>query len=104
MKANPIKRTIIGIAVVEDDPIRLVALHFILDVEPGFHLIVTSIPTIEGNGKVAIVILRHSGAMFLETIARWRGTRPDLKNRDRRRRGRPNHSECRRRWSEGLWG
>ena len=79
MKAKPMTKLTIGIAVIEDDPIRLVGLRSILAVEPGFHLIVTSIPLIETNRRVAIAILRHSGTMFLETIARWRGIRPDLK-------------------------
>ncbi len=79
MKAKPIKQPIIGIAVVEDDPIRLVGLRSILDVEPGFHLIATSIPLIETNRKVDIVMLGHSGTMFLDTIAKWRVVRPDLK-------------------------
>jgi DNA-binding NarL/FixJ family response regulator len=79
MKSKPITQPTIGIAVVEDDPIRLVGLRSILDVEPSFRLIATSIPLIETNRKVDIVMLRHSGTMFLETIATWRVVRPDLK-------------------------
>jgi len=79
MKAKPIRQPIIGIAVIEDDPIRLVGLHSILDVEPSFHLIATSIPLIEANRKVDIAMLCHSGTMFLDTIAKWRVIRPDLK-------------------------
>jgi DNA-binding NarL/FixJ family response regulator len=79
MKAKPITQPTIGIAVIEDDPIRLVGLRSILDVEPSFHLIATSIPLIETNRRVDIVMLRHSGTMFLETIAKWRVVRPDLK-------------------------
>ena len=78
MKTKPITHPIIGIAVIEDDPIRLVGLRSILDVVPNFHLIATSIPLIATNRKVDIVMLRHSGTMFLETIADWRVIRPDL--------------------------
>lgn len=79
MKAKPTSQPIIGIAVIEDDPIRLVGLRSILDVVPSFHLIATSIPLIETNRKVDIVMLCHSGTMFLDMIAKWRAIRPDLK-------------------------
>jgi DNA-binding NarL/FixJ family response regulator len=79
MKAKPIKQPIIGIAVIEEDPIRLVGLRSILDVEPGFRMIATSIPLIETNREVEIVMRGHSGTTFLDTIANWRVVRPDLK-------------------------
>ncbi len=79
MMAKPTPQPIIGIAVIEDDPIRLVGLRSILDAVPSFQLIATSILLIETNRKVDIVMLRHSEPMFLETIAKWRVVRPDLK-------------------------
>jgi DNA-binding NarL/FixJ family response regulator len=79
MKTKPITHPIIGIEVFEDDSIRLDGLRSILDVEPSFHLIATSIPRIETVRKVDVVMLRNSGIMFLEIIAKWRVVRPDLK-------------------------
>jgi DNA-binding NarL/FixJ family response regulator len=79
MKPKPTSQAIIGIAVVEDDPIRLMGLRSILGLVPSFRLITTSVSLIATNRKVNIVILRHSRNMFLETIAKWRVIRPDLK-------------------------
>jgi DNA-binding NarL/FixJ family response regulator len=81
MKTNPIAPPVIriGIAVIEDDPIRLAGLHSILGVMPNFHLIATSMSLIAANRRADIVILRNSGIMCLETIAKWRVVRPDLK-------------------------
>jgi DNA-binding NarL/FixJ family response regulator len=79
MKAKLIAQPIIGVAVIDDDPIRLAGLRSILQVEPSFCLIDTSITLIAANRKASIVMLRHSGAMFLDTIAEWRVLRPDLK-------------------------
>jgi DNA-binding NarL/FixJ family response regulator len=79
MKVKSIAQPIIRIAVIEDDPIRFVGLRAILDAVPSFHLIATSISQVAANRKVDVVMLRHSGAMFLETITNWRASRPDLK-------------------------
>jgi DNA-binding NarL/FixJ family response regulator len=79
MKPKPLTQPIIGVAVIEDDPLRLAGLRSILQVDPSFCLIATSISLIAENRNVCIVMLRHSGAMFLDTIAEWRVLRPDLK-------------------------
>jgi DNA-binding NarL/FixJ family response regulator len=79
MKARPITQPIISVAVIEDDPIRLVGLLSILDTDPSFHLIATSSSLIATGPRVDIVMLRNSGIKFPETIAKWRSVRPDLK-------------------------
>jgi len=79
MKTSPIAQPVIGIAVIEDDPIRLVGLRSILDAVPSFRLIATSVSLIATDLSVDVVLLRNSGIMFLETIAKWRVLRPDLK-------------------------
>ena len=84
MKTKPIAQPVvpvisIGIAVIEDDPIRLVGLRSILDAVPSFRLIATSVSRIATDPRVDVVLLRNSGIMFLDTIAKWRVLRPDLK-------------------------
>jgi DNA-binding NarL/FixJ family response regulator len=79
VKTNPIARRVIGIAIIEDDPIRLVGLRSILDAIPSFRLIATSVSLIATDPRVDVVLLRNSGIMFLENIAEWRVLRPDLK-------------------------
>jgi DNA-binding NarL/FixJ family response regulator len=80
MKVQTITRPSIGIAVVEDDPIRLIGLRSALDqdVVSRLHLIATSISAIAAERSVDIVILRSSEPNFTETIATLRGVRPDL--------------------------
>ena len=79
MKARPITQPIIGVAVIEDDPILLVGLLSILDTDASFHLIATSSSLIATGPRVDVVMLRHSGIKLPETIAKWRSVRPDLK-------------------------
>lgn len=79
MKASRITQPIIGVAVIEDDPIRLVGLLSILEAVPSFHLIATSISLIATDSRVDVVMLRKSGIKFSETVAKWRVVRPDLK-------------------------
>src|SRR5450755_3803793 len=79
MKARAITQPIIGVAVIEDDPIRLVRLLSLLDAVPSFHLIATSISLISADPRVDVVMLRNSGIKFPEIVAKWRVVRPDLK-------------------------
>jgi DNA-binding NarL/FixJ family response regulator len=77
MKVKPIAQPIICVAVIENDPIRLVGLRSILDAVSGFHLTtVSDIATVQG---VDVVILRNSGLKHLEAIATLRIVRPDLR-------------------------
>jgi DNA-binding NarL/FixJ family response regulator len=77
MKVKPTTQPIIGIAVIEDDPIRLVGLRSILDLVPSFHLFATSISDMAMVQRVDIVILRSSRNKFLQTLATLRVFRPD---------------------------
>jgi DNA-binding NarL/FixJ family response regulator len=78
-KAKLIAQPIIGVAVIDDDPLRMAGLRSILQVDPSFCLIATSISLIAANRNVCIVMLRRSGGLFLDTIAEWRVLRPDIK-------------------------
>jgi DNA-binding NarL/FixJ family response regulator len=78
MKAKPTTQAIVGVAVIEGDPIRLVGLRSILDVEPGLHLTATSVSDLATDQEIDVVILRNSGINVLETIDMLRGIRPDL--------------------------
>jgi hypothetical protein len=60
MNAKPTTQPIICVAVIEDDPIRLVGLRSILDVVPGFHLTTASISDIATIQGVDVVIVRNS--------------------------------------------
>jgi DNA-binding NarL/FixJ family response regulator len=77
MKVKPTTQPILGIAVIEDDPIRFVGLRSILDLAPSFHLFATSISDMAMVQSVDIVILRSSRIKFLETLATLRVFRPD---------------------------
>jgi DNA-binding NarL/FixJ family response regulator len=79
MKAEPIAQPIICIAVIEDDPIRLVGLRSILDGVPGFHLTSASVSDIASVEGADVVILRNSGLKPIEAIATVRIARPDLR-------------------------
>jgi DNA-binding NarL/FixJ family response regulator len=78
-KAKPNAKPMIGIALVEDDPIRLVGMRSILNAVSSFRLISTSISLIATDPRVDVVLLRNSGIMFLEIVAAWRAVRPNLK-------------------------
>jgi len=79
MKATPTTQPIICVAVIEDDPIRLVGLRSILDVVSGFHLTTASASDIATIQGVDVVIVRNSGMKCLEAIATLRVVRPDLR-------------------------
>jgi len=72
-------KPIIRIAVIEDDPIRLVGLRSILDVVSGFHVTATSVSDIAAGQRIEVVILRNSGMKCLQAIATLRVVRPDVK-------------------------
>jgi len=78
MKVHTITQPSIGIAVIENDPIRLVGLRSILDVISRLHLIATSISGIASDRSVGVVILRSSEPNLIEHIATLRDARPDL--------------------------
>jgi DNA-binding NarL/FixJ family response regulator len=79
-KQVTIKRSIIHIGVLEDDPLRLVGFQSILDRVPDFHMIGISVAEIVANQNVQLALLgNHSGMRFLETMSTLRGIRPDLR-------------------------
>jgi DNA-binding NarL/FixJ family response regulator len=79
MNAKPTTQPIICIAVIEDDPIRLVGLRSILDGVSRFHLTTASVSDITTVQSVDVVILRNSGPKCLEAIATLRIVRSDLR-------------------------
>jgi len=79
MKAKPTAQPMICVAVIEDDPIRLIGLRSILGVGSGFHLTIASIFDIATVQGLDVVIVRNSGMQCLETIATLRVVRPDLR-------------------------
>jgi DNA-binding NarL/FixJ family response regulator len=79
MKTKPSTQPIICVAVIEDDPIRLVGLRSILGVVSGFHLTTASVSDIATIPGLDVVIVRNSGMKCLETVARLRVVRPDLR-------------------------
>ena len=79
IKSKPSKQPIICIAVIEDDPIRLVGLRSILEIASGFHLTTASVSAIATIQGVDVVILRNSGMKCLEAVATLRVVRPDLR-------------------------
>jgi DNA-binding NarL/FixJ family response regulator len=79
MKTKPVAQPIICVAVIEDDPIRLVGLRSILNVVSGFHVTGASLSDITTVQGVDVVLLRNSGLKYLEAIAMLRIARPDLK-------------------------
>jgi DNA-binding NarL/FixJ family response regulator len=79
MTSKPTKQPIICIAVIEDDPIRLVGLRSLLEMASGFHLTTASISDIATVQGVDVVILRNSGMKCLEAVATLRIVRPDLR-------------------------
>jgi DNA-binding NarL/FixJ family response regulator len=79
MKAKPTTDPIICIAVIEDDPIRLVGLRSILSAVSGFHLTSASVSDIAIIKGQDVVIVRNSGTKCLETIATLRAVQSDVK-------------------------
>jgi DNA-binding NarL/FixJ family response regulator len=79
MMAELTARPLIGIAVIEDDPIRLVGLRSILDGVPGFRLAAKALSDIATDQTVAVAILRYFGPKCLENIATLKVVRPDVK-------------------------
>jgi DNA-binding NarL/FixJ family response regulator len=79
VKAERVKEPVIHIAVMEDDPLRLVGLHSILDKVSNFRLTAMSMSNISADPSVDLVlILNHSRPKFAETMAELKALRPTV--------------------------
>jgi len=79
MKPNAVEQKIIHIAVVEDDPLRLVGLRSILHPLSAFQVLALTVSQVAADKTVDLVLLgNYSGVKFLETMASLRSLRPDL--------------------------
>ncbi|MGA2100472.1 MAG: response regulator transcription factor [Candidatus Sulfotelmatobacter sp.] len=80
MKTSPIKRSIIHVGILEEDPLRLVGFQSILERAPNFQATAMSVTDIASSPDVHIALLgNHSDRKFLEMMATLRAFRPDLK-------------------------
>jgi DNA-binding NarL/FixJ family response regulator len=72
--------SIINIALLEDDPLRLVGFLSILDLIADFHVIGISVAEVVANQNVHLAVLgNHSGVKFLETMCMLKSVRPELR-------------------------
>jgi DNA-binding NarL/FixJ family response regulator len=80
MKAARAKRSLIRIAVVESDPLRLVGFQALFDSQPDFELISASLPDLDTQQNIDLVLLgdRSSQNLF-DVLASLKATRPHLR-------------------------
>jgi DNA-binding NarL/FixJ family response regulator len=77
---SAVELSIINIALLEDDPLRLVGFQSILDLISDFHVTGTSLAEVVTNQDVHLAVLgNHSGVVFRETMSLLKSTRPDLR-------------------------
>jgi DNA-binding NarL/FixJ family response regulator len=80
VKGQSVKQTSIHIAVMEDDPIRLVGLHSMLDSVSTFRLTAMSVSTIATDPSVDLVlILNYSPLKLAGTMAELKAFRPTIR-------------------------
>jgi DNA-binding NarL/FixJ family response regulator len=80
MKTSSIKRSIIHVGILEEDPLRLVGFQSILERVPNFQVTATSVAAIASNQSIHVALLgNHSGRKFFETMATLRVVRPELR-------------------------
>ena len=80
VKAAPIKKTPIRIAVVESDPLRFVGFRALFDNEPDFELLAASLPEIATLQNVDLILLgNRNGQNLFDVMASLKATRPDLR-------------------------
>ncbi|HEX8817972.1 MAG TPA: response regulator transcription factor [Terriglobales bacterium] len=80
VKAAPIKKTPIRIAVVESDPLRFVGFRALFDSEQDFELIACSLPDIDTLENIDLVLLgSRTGQNLFDTMATLKASRPNLK-------------------------
>jgi DNA-binding NarL/FixJ family response regulator len=80
VKAAPIKKPSIRIAVVESDPLRFVGFRALFDSEPDFELVSASLPDISDMQNIDLVLLgNRNGKNLFDVMASLKATRPDLR-------------------------
>lgn len=80
MKASPINRNAIRIAVVESDPLRFVGFRALFDSEPDFELVSASLPEITDMRDIDLVLLgNRNGQNLFDVMASLKAARPDLR-------------------------
>jgi len=80
MKAEGIQQKVIHIAVMEDDPLRFVGLHSMLDSVSTFRLTAMSASNIAADPSVdLVVILNFPQRKFAETMAELKTIRPTIR-------------------------
>jgi DNA-binding NarL/FixJ family response regulator len=80
MKAALAKTPLIRIAVVESDPLRLVGFRALFDSEPDFELIDASLPDVETQQNIDLVLLGDRSSQKLsDVLASLKATRPHLR-------------------------
>ncbi|HKB98611.1 MAG TPA: response regulator transcription factor [Terriglobales bacterium] len=80
MKTSTDKCSMIHIGILEDDPLRLVGFQSILDRVPDFQVTGMTVAEVVASQDVHIALLGNRSRMrFLETMARLKELRPDLR-------------------------
>jgi len=78
IKAAPIKKPLIRIAVVESDPLRFAGFHALFDSEPDFELISASLPDIGAQQNIDLVLLGNCHNL-LDVMSCLKAPRPQLR-------------------------
>src|SRR5438874_13702103 len=80
MRAALARKPLIRIAVVETDPLRLVAFRSVFDSESGFELIAESVSDIATLADIDVVLLGNcNGQNLFDLMATLKASRPDLR-------------------------
>jgi DNA-binding NarL/FixJ family response regulator len=80
MKAAPVKKPSIRIAVVESDPLRFVGFRALFDSESDFELVSASLPDISNQQNIDLILLgNRNGQNLFDLMASLKATRPDLR-------------------------
>ena len=80
VKAAPVKKASIRIAVVESDPLRFVGFRALFDCEPDFELVSAVLPDISVMQDIDLVLLgNRSGQNLFDVMASLKAARPDLR-------------------------
>jgi DNA-binding NarL/FixJ family response regulator len=79
MKSGPVQPPIINIGILEDDPLRLVGFHSILDQVPDFRVTAMSMAKVATYPHVQIALLRHHSRGFPEIMDTLKMVLPALR-------------------------
>ena len=79
MQTSQIRKTMVRIAVIDNDPLRFVGFRALLSSESDFELQSVSLTEIGTNQEADIVLLgRHPGKSVIDVLTTMRAFRPDL--------------------------